>query len=128
MRVIASYVMAAIPMVLLILYGADVAVGGGAGGDGFLPLSSAERGIILGMPSVILPIAAFVISWGKHGIPLGIMIIASGVMIIAGGVVGLTSATDTSMESQNMGLVGVGAVIAGLGGVTCARITTRKDY
>lgn len=106
---------------LLVIYGADVAVGGGGAGEGFLPFDAITRGIGFGTPPIILSIAAFFISRKEPSKALGAMIIVTGILVIIGGVVSLLSAA----ESENMartageggGLVGIGAFIIALGAI-----------
>ena len=59
----AAMVLAGISIVLLVLYGADVAVSmGNTDNEGFLPLNDMQRGMGLGGPAIILPIIAFFIA------------------------------------------------------------------
>lgn len=106
---------------LLVIYGADVAVGGGGAGEGFLPFDPMIRGIGFGTPPIILSIAAFFISRKEPSKGLGIMIIVTGILIIIGGAISLLSA----VASENMvrgvgeggGLVAIGAIIIVLGAI-----------
>ncbi|MXX20748.1 MAG: hypothetical protein F4Y82_02940 [Cenarchaeum sp. SB0665_bin_23] len=112
--------MGIVGLAMLIIYGADVAVGGGGAGDGFLPLDGMARGIGLGLPPVILAFAAFFITRHEESVPLGVIILAVGVLIIAGGIHSIANADAESM-SRAMGeggsLIGVGAIITVLGGI-----------
>ena len=89
MALAAGYIMIGISLALLITYGADVAVGGGAGGDGFIPLSSAVRGMVFGAPPIALSIAAYFVARKDPSIVLGGLIILAGVLIIVGGAMAL---------------------------------------
>ncbi len=119
----ASLVMTGISIALLVIYGADVAVGGGTG-EGFLGPDHMARGIGLGMPAVILPIISFFISRKEKSSILGIMLIASGILILIGGAVVL--GMEPSQEAVEAGrsamaeagpLLGVGAFIIALGAI-----------
>ena len=111
MALAVAYGLAVVGLALLIIYGADVAVGGGSGGDGFLPFDSMQRGIAFGTPPIILSIAAFVVSRKDRSMPLGGLIMATGILIIIGGI---ASISESSMSSAG-GLLAVGAAIAALG-------------
>ena len=116
-----AQIMTAVSIGLLVIYGADVAVGGGTG-EGFLGSDHMARGLGLGIPSVILPIAAFFISRNEKSSVLGIMLVISGILILIGGAVVL--GMEPSQEMQDSGrsvvaeagpLVAVGAFIIALG-------------
>ena len=119
----AALIMTGISIALLVIYGSDVAVGGGTG-EGFLGPDHMARGLGLGMPSVILPIIAFFISRKEKSSILGIMLIASGILILIGGAVVI--GMEPSPEAQESGrsamaeagpLLGVGAFIVALGAI-----------
>ena len=119
----ASLIMTGISIALLVIYGADVAVGGGTG-EGFLGPDHMARGIGLGMPAVILPIVSFFISRKEKSSILGIMLIASGILILIGGAVVI--GMEPSPEAQESGrsamadagpLLGEGAFIIALGAI-----------
>jgi len=83
----ASMALAGISILLLVLYGADVAVSmGNSDHEGFLPLNDMQRGMGLGGPAIILPIIAFFISLREQSKGLGGLIIISGILILIGGV------------------------------------------
>jgi len=74
----AAMVLAGISIVLLVLYGADVAVSmGNADNEGFLPLNDMQRGMGLGGPAILLPIVAFFIALKEKSKGLGGLIIIS---------------------------------------------------
>jgi hypothetical protein len=82
----AAMVIAGLSIVLLTLYGADVAISmGNADHEGFLPLNDMQRGMGLGGPAIILPVIAFFISLKEKSKGLGGLIIISGVLILVGG-------------------------------------------
>ena len=79
-------VLTAISIILLSLYGADVAVTmSSADDEGFLPLNDMQRGIGLGTPAIILPIISFFITLKEKSKKLGGLIIISGILILMGG-------------------------------------------
>lgn len=122
MTVKAALIMTAISIGLLVIYGADVAVGGGTG-EGFLGPDHMARGLGLGLPSLILPIAAYFISRKESSKILGIMLIVSGILILIGGIVVITMQPTESQQTDNgrnpiaesVPLIAVGIFIVGLG-------------
>ena len=120
----ASLILTGISIGLLVIYGADAAVGGGEAGQGFLPLDAMTRGIGLGGPSVILPIISFFISTKEPSKGLGIMLIISGILILVGGAAAMSMAgtdesTDTSgrVMAEGGSLIGIGVFIIALGAI-----------
>lgn len=118
-----AMIMTMISIGLLVIYGADVASGGGTG-EGFLGSDHMARGIGLGVPSIILPIVAFFISRKEHSRGLGIMLIISGALILIGGAVVLGIEPSTAMQESGRSviaeagpLVPVGAFIIALGAI-----------
>ncbi len=116
-------IMTGISIVLLVIYGSDVAVGGGTG-EGFLGPDHVARGIGLGMPAVILPLVSFFISRKEKSSTLGIMLVVSGVLILIGGavVIGMEPSPEVLESGRNVmaeagPLVGVGAFIVLLGAI-----------
>ncbi len=100
--VTASMAMTGVALALLVVYAADVAVAMSAGTDhGFLPLDHMQRGMGLGGPSLILPIAAFFISRKEPSRALGAMIIITGIMIVAGGVAVLANPSPSAAEAAS---------------------------
>lgn len=115
--------MTGIAIALLVIYGSDVAVGGGTG-EGFLGSDHMARGIGLGMPAVILPIISFFISRKEKSSILGIMLLISGILILIGGavVIGMEPSpeaveSDRSALAEAGPLVGVGILIIALGAI-----------
>ena len=119
----ASLIMTGIAIVLLVIYGSDVAVGGGTG-EGFLGSDHMARGIVLGMPAVILPLVSFFISRKEKSSILGMMLVVSGILILIGGavVIGMEPSPEALESGRNAmaeagPLVGVGAFIVALGAI-----------
>jgi len=120
----ASLVLAGISIALLVIYAADVAAGVTDTGEGFLGTDHMARGIALGMPAIILPIIAFLISRKEKSSGLGIMLIISGILIIIGGIA--LFVLEPSPEAQESGrsiieraapLFAGGALIVALGAI-----------
>lgn len=114
-----SIILTGVAIGLLSVYGADVAA---AGEDemGFLPLDTAARGLGLGIPALILPIAAFFISMRDKSRLLGVMIIVAGVMTVAGGAFVIANADPSEIESAVSGtfpILAIGAFVLALGAV-----------
>lgn len=114
-----AIIMASISIILLVIYGADAAMGGGTGA-GFLPFDHKVRGIGLGIPSVVLPIIAYVISRNEPSKILGILIIISGLLTVIGSTAFLTMQDSTSDMVKNRSsefapVIAIGALIIGLG-------------
>ena len=115
-----SIILVVISIALLVIYGADVAAGGGIAGNGFLPLDAMTRGIGLGTPPIILSIIAFFISKKEPSKVLGAMIIVSGILIIIGGAITLgNSDAENMMRSAGEGgtLIAIGGIIVALGSI-----------
>ena len=115
------HVLSGISIILLVIYGADVMVGGGGAGNGFLPFDAMTRGIGFGMPPIILSFIAFFISKKPPFKGLGIMLIITGVLIIIGGVMSMTSASESENTARMIGeggaLIAIGVIISVLGGI-----------
>jgi len=93
-----AIIITAISIALLLIYGADVAAGGGTE-QGFLPFDHKIRGMILGITSSVLPIIGYFISKKEPSKILGIMIIISGLLIVMGSVTFL--GIQSIMEKEN---------------------------
>lgn len=115
------HVLSGISIILLIIYGADVMIGGGGAGDGFLPFDAMTRGIGFGMPPIILSFIAFFIPKRPRFKGLGMMFIVTGILIIIGGVMSLIGAAESEnaarMAGEGGGLIGIGVIITTLGGI-----------
>ena len=123
MAIKAALIITGISVALLVIYGIDVAAGGGTG-TGFLPMDHKVRGMVLGGPAMILPIIGFFISRKEPSKQLGILLLISGILIIVGGavVISMPPPADAASTGRNalvesIPLIGVGAFIVGLGAV-----------
>ena len=127
MSVSIPHVISGISIILLVIYGADVIVGGGAG-EGFLPFDAMTRGIAFGFPPIILSIIAFSISKKPQYRGLGIMLIITGILIIIGGIMSATSAAETENSTRMMGeggsLIIIGGIIVALGAIKIKKSQT----
>jgi len=123
MALAASLIITGIAIVLLVVYGMDVIVGySSETGEGFIPFDHKTRGMGLGIPALVLPIIAFIISRKDSSKALGWMIITAGVLIILGGVVVIGNAdlekvseTGRNIISETAPLLVVGLIQIGLG-------------
>lgn len=111
-RVRISEGMIIIALILLLIYGADVAVGKGK--VGFLPMNEFTRGISLGLTSIVLSILAFIISLGMESKLTSILLIINGVLIAIGGVIA-SSLSSSSSNPSNYGVLIMGIVILIMG-------------
>ena len=112
-----AIIITGIAIALLIIYGADAAVGmDNPDKQGFLDMDHKTRGFGLGGPAMILPLIAYFISRNDSSKGLGGMIIISGILIIIGaitviGMADLSEAQDTArnpfMETAPLLIVGV---------------------
>ncbi len=123
------HVISGISIILLVIYGADVIVGGGGAGEGFLPFDAMTRGIGFGFPPIILSFIAFFMSKTPPFKGLGIMLIVTGVLIIIGGAISLSSAVESENSARMMGegggLIAIGAIIMGLGIIKIKKSQTK---
>src|SRR3712207_265063 len=72
-------------LILLVIYGADVAIASSSPqGQGFLPFDEAVRGIAFGGSAVIMSIIAFVIARKEYAPIVSILLFVNGGLIIAG--------------------------------------------
>jgi len=127
-----AIIITAISIALLLIYGADVAAGGGTE-QGFLPFDHKIRGMILGITSSVLPIIGYFISKKEPSKILGIMIIISGLLIVIGSVTFL--AIQSIMEKENevgrnamaefIPVIIVGAFITVLGAIKIKKSSVR---
>lgn len=117
-----SIIMTGISIGLLVIYGIDVAVGGGEAEEGFLTLDAKTRGLGLGGPSIVLPIISFFISRKEPSKRLALMLIISGILILIGGAVAIGMANlaedkeiGRRVMAEGGAIVGIGAFIIALG-------------
>ena len=123
MALTASLIITGIAIALLVVYGADVAVGYSSDtGEGFIPFDHKTRGMGLGLPALILPIIAFFISRKEPSKGLGAMIIIAGILIIVGGAVVIGNSDPAEAEetgrnvlSETIPLLVAGIIQIGLG-------------
>ena len=114
----AAMVLAGISIVLLVLYGADVAVSmGNSDKEGFLPLDDMQRGMGLGGPAIILPIIAFFISLREKSKGLGGLIVVSGILILIGGLAMIGTPAPEGVERNPIMLFAPGIFQIALGAI-----------
>ena len=127
-----AIIITAISIALLLIYGADVAAGGGTE-QGFLPFDHKIRGMVLGITSSVLPIIGYFISKKEPSKILGIMIIISGLLIVIGSATFL--AIQSIIEKENgvgrnamaefIPVIIVGAFITALGAIKIKKSSVR---
>lgn len=115
-----ALILTGIAIVLLLVYGIDVVAGyNSASGEGFIPFDHQTRGMGLGLPALILPFVAFLISRKEPSKELGIMIIVAGILVIVGGAVVIGTAQSEEPErnvlSEIIPLIIAGLIQIGLG-------------
>jgi len=118
-----AIIITGIAIALLIIYGADAAVGmDNPDKQGFLDMDHKTRGFGLGGPAMILPLIAYFISRNDSSKGLGGMIIISGILIIIGAitVIGMTDLSEAQETARNpfmetAPLLIVGVIQIGLG-------------
>ena len=123
MALTAALVITGIAIALLVIYGADIAVGYSSdSGEGFIPFDHKTRGMGLGLPAMILPIIGYFISRKEPSKGLGIMIVIAGILIITGGAVVIGNADPVVAEesgrnvvSETMPIIIAGLIQIGLG-------------
>ncbi len=124
MAIKAAIILVSISIILLAVYGADVAVLHASDTKmGFLPFDHMIRGIGLGMPALILPFVSFIIARKDASKTLGALLIISAILIIAGGIVILGMDPESSSNStRNPAMEAIplfipGGIIAALGAI-----------
>ena len=100
-------------LVLLLIYGADVALKNFNTG-GFIPLDIITRGIIFGGIAVALSIIAFIISIREKSFFVSTLLIINGIIMIIGG---LVIAFNIINSSENALLISIvsGIIVTSLG-------------
>ncbi len=115
-------ILTAIAIFLILVYGADAVLD--RTDVGFLPFDSKIRGFVLGLPSVVLPLIAFGITYRTPSTSLGLLLIINGIIILIGSIlfVSLQETTPTienSVLMENLSsfapIIGLGLVIIFLG-------------
>jgi hypothetical protein len=125
-------------LILLIIYGADVAVASSSlAGQGFLPFDEAIRGGVFGGGAVAMSIIGFVIVRKEYAPIVAILLFVNGALIIAGMVAllaqGAVASEDLSSAMRTIGpTMAMGGILIGLGAwklVTDKKIvaTRRKE-
>jgi len=123
MALAAALILTGIAITLLVVYGVDVIAGYSSDtGEGFIPFDHKIRGMGLGIPALVLPIIAFIISRKDSSKGLGGMLIIAGILIILGGVVVIgnsdpvhASETGRDIIAETLPLLIVGLIQIGLG-------------
>ena len=119
----AALVITGISIALLVIYGADAAVGAGnPDHQGFLDMDHKTRGLGLGGPAMVLPLIAYFISRNDSSKGLGGMILIAGILIVIGGVtvIGMADPSEAEETTRNplmetVPLLVVGGIQMGLG-------------
>ena len=119
----AALVITGISIALLIINGADAAVGmDDPDKQGFLDMDHKTRGLGLGGPAMVLPLIAYFISRNDSSKGLGAMIVITGILIIIGGatVIGMADSSEAQETARNplmetAPLLVVGGIQMGLG-------------
>ena len=118
-----AIIITGIAIALLIIYGADAAVGmDNPDKQGFLDMDHKTRGFGLGGPAMILPLIAYFISRNDSSKGLGAMIVITGILIIIGAatVIGMADSSEAQETARNpfmevVPLLVVGGIQMGLG-------------
>ena len=116
----AAIIITGIAIILLVIYGADVAASAnvdGEKGNGFLPLDDMQRGMGLGGPAIILPIIAFFIAIREKSKGLGGLIIISGILILVGGIAMIATPAPEGVERSPLMLFAPAIIQLVLGGI-----------
>ena len=110
-----------VSLILLLVYGADVAVASfSPQRQGFLPFDEAVRGVAFGGSAVIMSIIAFVIARKEYAPIVSALLFVNGGLIIAGMIAlvvqGSVASEDTSSILRSIGsTIAMGAFLVGLG-------------
>ena len=118
-----ALVITGISIALLVIYGADAAVGmDDPDKQGFLDMDHMTRGLGLGGPAMVLPLIAYFISRNDSSKGLGGMILITGILIIIGAVtvIGMADLSEVEETTRNpimetAPLLIVGGIQMGLG-------------
>lgn len=108
-------------LILLLVYGADVAVASfSPQRQGFLPFDEAVRGVAFGGSAVVMSIIAFVIARKEYAPIVSALLFVNGGLIIAGMIAlvaqGSAASEDTSSILRSIGsTIAMGALLVGLG-------------
>jgi len=118
-----ALIITGISIALLVIYGADAAVGmDNPDKQGFLDMDHMTRGLGLGGPAMVLPLIAYFISRNDSSKGLGGMILITGILIIIGAVtvIGMADLSEADETTRNpfmetAPLLIVGGIQMGLG-------------
>ena len=118
-----AVIITGIALALLVIYGADAAVGmDNPDKQGFLDMDHKTRGLGLGVPAMVLPLIAYFISRNDSSKGLGAMIVITGILIIIGAatVIGMAEPSEAQETARNplmetAPLLVVGGIQMGLG-------------
>lgn len=108
-------------LILLIVYGADVAVAAASpDGEGFLPFDEAVRGGAFGGGSVVMSIIAFVIARKEYAPIVSALLFVNGGLIVAGMIALIAQGALASEDSSNIfrtigPTTAMGGILIGLG-------------
>jgi hypothetical protein len=108
-------------LILLIVYGADVAVAASSPDrEGFLPFGEAVRGGAFGGGAVVMSIIAFVIARKEYAPTVSALLFVNGGLIIAGMIAliaqGALASQDSSGTLRTIGsTLAMGGILVGLG-------------
>jgi hypothetical protein len=108
-------------LILLIVYGADVAVAASSPDrEGFLPFDEAVRGGAFGGGAVVMSIIAFVIARKEYAPTVSALLFVNGGLIIAGMIAliaqGALASQDSSGTLRTIGsTIAMGGILVGLG-------------
>jgi len=91
-----------ISIFLLLVYGSDAILD--KTDEGFLPFDDRVRGFVLGIPSVVLPVIAFAITWGSPSKFLSLFLLMDGILIVIGST-SFVSLLETSETVDNTVLI-----------------------
>ena len=117
-----AIILTLIAIILILVYAADMILD--RTDAGFLPFDSKARGFVLGLPSVVLPLIAFGITYRSPSTSLGALLIINGMIVLIGSIlsVSLQETTPTIEKSviiENLSsfapIIGLGIVIIFLG-------------
>jgi len=111
-----------IAIFLILVYGVDLVLD--RTDAGFLPFDSKTRGFVLGLPSVVLPLIAFGITYRSPSTFLGVLLIINGMIILIGSILSVslletTPTIENSVIMENLSsfapIIVLGLVIIFLG-------------
>jgi hypothetical protein len=131
-RKIAAEITVSIALIILVIYIADAGVSRLNNGDGFIPLSLMERGMILGGGPIILFFISFGLGFNIKSKIITTLLIVGGALMAITVIVSTFIIPDTSnmiadssspsgdtmqraSSPQNLGIILIGFIIMGLG-------------